>query len=334
MSLSETDIKLRKPSEISDLPTNGGRMTYNEFPADPKNNLFENISEAERTAGSVKYRKLFLQNHNIENIGLLYPYFYLSNHTPEDDMVYLFEGTQRDTQADITGSEPLYGSGTLAVTVSSGATSIDVEVEDSSVEIFRVGDKIRITDKENEIAATGNEEKVEIDVVNAPVGNTITLDLTTALVNGYTAGGAIQTRVMSLCYISDVTTEISNFTVTSGSGTYDIGTYPIALQNQGCLEQDYVILFDSDTTFTCSGDTLGSLGTGNISTVFAPLNTDTGKSLFTLQFEGWGGVFANGDIVSFSSAPSSVPIWHKRDVPAGSNNGDANGFYSVIQGES
>ena len=333
MSITVNDLRMRIPTEDSNNPTNGGRMTFTEAVGGVQNNVFPNVPESERESGSTVYRKRFLQVNDNQNLELVDPKLFLETHTPGDDAVYKFLGTQRDTQNDLTGSEDYFGAGTLNTTVSSGATDIEVEVEDATQTIFRVGERVRISEKAS-VTATGNQEYKTISNVSAPVGNVFTLTLSTPLVNGYTASVSTPVKIASMIEPGNILTSFSNFIVTSTAGTYDIGTYPLILFNQGTIEQDLVFTFTSATQFDCVGDTLGALGTGNIGAAFSPQNPVTGKNLFTLQFQGFGGTFDVNDTISCTISPASIPIWYVRIIPAGASQLAGNNFITGLTAES
>ena len=69
--------------------------------------------------------------------------------------------------------------------------------------------------------------------------------------------------------------------ITSVGGTYDHTNFPILAHNTGSIEQNITFdPFTSSTAFTLVGDTLGSLGSGNISGVnCAPNNPAVGDPL-------------------------------------------------------
>jgi hypothetical protein len=121
MSIASGELIWRRPAEVSDQTTNGGRMTPTAIPSGVKNNVFPNVPQAERMAGSTKYRKVFIHVVNDEGLALLAPKIYVAAPTKGDDRVTIFAGTYTNTQSGITGTEQQYGSGTLNTNVSQGA---------------------------------------------------------------------------------------------------------------------------------------------------------------------------------------------------------------------
>lgn len=54
MSITPDEIKWYYPAEVNESPENGGRMTCNEIVDRERNNVWPNISNNERLAGSVR----------------------------------------------------------------------------------------------------------------------------------------------------------------------------------------------------------------------------------------------------------------------------------------
>jgi len=147
-------------------------------------------------------------------------------------------------------------------------------------------------------------------------GNDVTLELTDSVANAY----ATDNTYVSGCIGDDdyqVAPASENWTVTSTGGTYDDTTYPLGLHCDGTEEDSWTITFTSATTFTCSGIKAGSVGTGSVGTDFTPTNPETGQPFFTLQMDGWGGVFTSGDTVTFQTHPAAFPIIWREIVPVG-----------------
>lgn len=323
MTIDAAELKIYEPETINDTGTNGGYMSANEITSGSTNNLYPNIPEAERVAGSTSYRKFFFKIADSENGTLFNSTAHMSLQTPADDYVTFFAATQIDTQTDILGSEDEYGCGNLNATVVATDTSVVVFVENSALVLFRVGDYIKLFDGSNsEIALISNV---------SPSGNLITLTIG-ALTNGYSS---TNTLVASLLDASNVECSYSGFTVTSSnSGTYDDTTYPVALKNIGSVQDDFTITFDSATTFTISGAKVGSVGSGNVTSNAQPLNTDFSEYYFVMDWLGFGGTFAINDTIEFTTVPANIPIWTKRIVPAGAAAYSGNSFKMIVDGES
>lgn len=334
MSIISTELIFYKSAVVADTTLNGGVMSNNSITSGGSQNVFPNVLSAERTAGSTKYRKVFLKVANDDDLPLLSPKLWLDDITAADDYVCMFAATQTDTQADITGSERKYGVGTLKTTVVAAGTVVTVTVENSSLTgVFVNGDTLRITDKLTPSSVTGNEEFVTISGVPSVSGSDVTITLAApGLVNGYTAGTG--TRIMSVLEPSDIECSVSNWVETSTSGTYDESTYPVVCDSIGTVEQTWTITFLDATNFTCVGNTVGTLAAGVRSSDYAPNNTNFTKPYFTLETDGWGGTWAIGETIVFKTHPAAYAIWEKRVVPALANSLSNNKVTLAVSGES
>ena len=305
------ELKLYRSLVVNDGPTNGGRMSASEIPSGVMANLFPIVQETERVSGSTKYRKVFAKVANDENLTLYQSKLYLDKITPGQDIITFFPATQTDAQSAITGNERQYGGALLNTGTGAGASTLPVFVEDPAKPVFVVGDVIRITDKAT-VDAVGAEEFSTVGSVSAPAGNVVSLGITTLLVNSYSSGS----RVMSVYRPSgnDVKATITNLAVsTADDGDYALASLlPDAI---GGIEQTWTLTFASGTAFNIAGDTVGALGSGNISAGIAPNNTSFGKPYFVMPPAGFTGFFTAGDTIVFNTHPAAVPLWMKRVVP-------------------
>lgn len=339
MAILDSELKMFKSKEVSDVSTNGGLMdNLAQVTSGVVNNVWPSVFKAERTNGSTKYRKTFLKVANDSDETLFNPQLWLDNVTPADDWVTFFAGTQTDIQGDIS-SPTEYGCASLKTNVSSGGGSVVVTVEDSSLAsaIFRDGDTIRITNKDTPSSGTGTEEIHVINGAPSVTDDEVTITLTDTLANAYnTDDNAYGTRVMSVYEPADVEASYNSFVVTTaGDGDYDDASYPVLLDNIGTIAQDITITFTGATTFSASSNISGvTLSGGDTSTNYAPSNPDVSKPYFTLDFNGFSGTWASGDTITFSTVPAAVPIWQKRVVPAGAGSLAGNKTSVVFTGES
>ena len=60
MAISETDLKLLKSERMTDFTDGGGKMTGNEVADGIVNNMFNDISQLDRTYGRVSLRKVYM----------------------------------------------------------------------------------------------------------------------------------------------------------------------------------------------------------------------------------------------------------------------------------
>jgi len=332
MSITQNELQWFKAAVNDDTTANGGRMTGVVSTSGVKNNIWPDVSQAERAAGSTKYRKAFIKVANDDDFTLFDGRVYVETYTPADDSIAIFIGTQRDTQNTITGSERLYGSGGLNSNVIASATEMDVLTEGVAFDMFQNGDLIRISDKTDVNDISGNEEFVTISGAPVYAGDVATITFTPALVNAYTT--ASLSRVASVIEQGDVFASFDSFVVSSVSGTFDEVTNPIVLDNISTVDEDITFTFTSPTAYDVTGDTLGALGSGNISSNFSPNNATFSKPYFTLHFAGFGGTFAISDSITFTIHPAAVPVWYKRIVPVGANSFAGNKVIVAIDGES
>ncbi|MBF0421890.1 MAG: hypothetical protein HQL73_02740 [Magnetococcales bacterium] len=319
MTILSSELLLYKSAIVGSGGNNGGVMGTTLVANGVKNNIFPDVDQARRISGVVTFRKLFLKVANASNGIFANPKLYLDlSATLGGDRVLMFAGTQTNTQSDLTGSERLYGAGTLDVDVSPGGTSLRVNVQSAGDRIFRGGDTIRITDGSNSdyltLAAT---DGVSWDGTLA----TLTLASGGGIPNSYAAS---LTRVASVLTPSDVEGVFDSWSGSSSAGTYGgnaptitpINVVPI-LDWIGTIEQTWTFTFTSATTFVCVGDTVGSVGGGSSTANFAPSNADFSRPYLTLPASGWGGTWALGDTLTFKTHPAAVPVWLKRIVPPG-----------------
>jgi len=331
MAILAGEIKVYNPAANNDTSTNGGRLTGTAKTSGASGNIFPDVSQAERTAGSVKHRKAFIKVDNSANETLFNTIVFMHKPTPADDYAVMFAATQTDQQGDILGSEQIYGVGNLNATVLSAVTQIAVQVEDAAlVGMFQPGMNVRITDKPSALGA-GNEEYLVINTIDSVVSDVVTMTFTTALANGYSSAN---TFVASGISVGDLVGSYTSFVVTSGlSGTYDDTGNPVIVDSIAGVEQNWTLTFTSATAFNCTGDTLGSLGSGTVSGDFAPNNTDFSRPYFTLASAGFGGTYQAGDTITFTTSPAAAGLWFKRTVPAGAAALSSNGFSLLINGE-
>jgi hypothetical protein len=331
MPIQQSDFIFRKPALVNDTGSNGGRMSAVALASAVKNNVWPDVPQSERTAGSTKYRKVFCHIANDDDLTLQSVKALLEKYSPADDYVTIFAGTHEDTQADLTGSERAYGCGQLDATVLSGVTTIDVLTEGAALDLFQNGDTVRISDKDG-IGGAGNEEYVTLNAATTYVGDVATLSFAEPLVNGYTAA---ETRVASVINLPDVAASVSNWSESAaGSGTYDETGSPLGLDHIGSVSQQWTLTFTGATTFDVVGDVVGSVGSGNTGADFSPNNPDHAKPYFTLLLAGWAGTWANGDTVTFRTDPAALAIWEKRVIPPGASSLAGNEVRVAIDGAS
>ncbi len=337
MAIATGEIEFYKSETVDDSASNGGRMAgaAGVITSGAKNNVWPNITQAERTAGLTRYRKVFVKIANDADLIFFDCKAFVETYTGGDDNIYVFLGTQTDIQSDLTGSERLFGAGQLTADIAAGVSTFDVTLEDGGDACFVDADLVRISDKLDVNDSGGNEEYLRLLAVGGVsiVGDVATLTLDTGVTTTY-AYLAADTRVASVIEVGDVQCEWDTKSISSAAGTYDEVTYPPVMDNIGTIEQTWTFTFTSANNFDVVGDVVGSVGSGNITTDFTPNNPDFTKPYFTLDQLGWGGTWAIGDTLSFKTHPAAVPMWRKEIVPAATSSYSGNQLSVAVDGES
>lgn len=342
MAIQASEIKWYKSSVVNDTAGNGGTLSANESIDGVKNNVWPDVSQAERMAGSVKYRKTFIKIANDDDLALINPCIFVETGTPGDDSIVLLPGSQTDTQAQVVGYTRFYGAATLDLNTQTGDTIVTVNVEAGNGlgghEIFRNGDLVRISDKTSVDAGSGNAEFVRLASSAAVAWNgnqaTLTLAPGVSLTYAYLAANS---KVASVIEAADIEAAVDNWSESSVAGTYDEVASPVLLDHIGSVEENWTLTFANPTQFNCHGDTLGLVGSGTIGGgAFAPNNPDFNKPYFTLANGAppWGGSWAATETIRFRTHPAAVAVWEKRTVPAGANSFSGNKVVVAITGES
>ena len=121
MPILDNEIVWRPAALMSDVTPaqNGGRMAFSQLASGVKNNLFPDVSQSERLAGAVKWRKAFIHVNSAQDTALLNVRLFLDSLTPAGDFVVFQPGTQTDTEDQIAGRP--FGIGTLNAPVVGGA---------------------------------------------------------------------------------------------------------------------------------------------------------------------------------------------------------------------
>ena len=335
MPILDNEIVWRPAALMSDVTPaqNGGRMTFSQLVSGVKNNLFPDVSQSERLAGAVKWRKAFIHVNSAQDTALLNVRLFLDALTPAGDFVVFQPGTQTDTEDQIAGRP--YGIGTLYAPVAGGSIQLQVacerNTEYATLQPFRVGDRLRVSDRPS-TGGAGNEEWVSVTGIAYGV-DFATVDISPALANSYATAN---TLVSSAHELASVVAAVSGVAVVSGGGSFDFTTVGnITAHNKGAVQENWTLTFTSATTFSVSGTTVGTLASpGSVSADYAPLNPTTGTPYFTIKAIAWGSSFQPNDTVTFAAQPAAIPIWYRRQVPAGTFS-LANDYTSLaIHGES
>jgi len=339
MSIISSELKWYKSETVTNTSANGGKMSTNEIVDGIKNNIFADVSQADRLSGKIFYRKVFGKLTNATSYPsdlevLINPVFHLKTYTPGQDRVEMFitASPHTDTQADILGTEDMYGAGVLTSDVTAGATSFAMTLEDASQVIYTAtGNCVYISD--------GTNQEYHTNVDASKSGDTVTFTLQTpgdVIANSYTAATP---TLVATCYYGTLTELTPTFdaltATTAGDGDYTASGNLVG-NNIGAVEDTYTITFDNadNISFTCTNSAAQTVGTGNKNSDFQPTNTDFSVEYFTLPSAGWTGTWAQNDTLTIPAHPASQGIWLKQTVPAGCNSYSGNNFYLRFGGES
>ncbi len=103
--------------------------------------------------------------------------------------------------------------------------------------------------------------------------------------------------------------------VDSAAGTFDNSNYPILADEAGGVDDDFTLTFSAADTYSISGLRSGLIVSNHdIDDDCAPPNFD--GVYFTIDAAAFGGTFAEGDTITFSTVSSSKAFWLKATGPA------------------
>lgn len=313
MAITSAELNYYRSKTVNDTNSNGGRISTTEQLSGLTNSWWPNFTDTQLSTGGTWWRKGFLRIDNASDDVAYNVRIGLWKAMPEDDSMYLAEGTQTDIQSDLAAPD-LYGAGALTNSVTAGDDEIDVTVDDGTVINFRDGDLIRISDQAT-VGGAGNAEYHYIDGDPVIVGDVVTITLATQLANDYSNADTFVSCIIEAGTVTGTTTDKS---VTSASGTFDATKMTVG--NLGSIYQVVTFTFTSATAFTVTSDeVVFSPNTGTILATYAPTNVPVGASYFSVPATAWGGVWADGDTLEITTVPPCVPIWEKRVLPAASS---------------
>jgi hypothetical protein len=309
MSISASEIKLYRSAVVNNITTNGGRMSTTEVVTNVLNNLFPNVTQAERTAGVTRYRKAYCKLHDSGDETLYNHRSWMKTQSPAGDYVQVKAGTNTDTQAQADDYTNWLGCGRLNTAESADSTSIEV--------LFETNSGVGTPDATNTqlcwISDGTNEEFINVTAVSW-ASNTATLTLQSGLQYSYDTYGNAGTVVAGVVDFGDTTSSVDNIVVTSSSGTFD-NTY-LTVANIGTVEDSWTITFTNATQFTCAGANTGSVGSGQVTDdPFSPSNA-SGGTYFAIDASAWGGSWSSSETVTFDTHHAAHAIWVKETVPA------------------
>lgn len=113
-------VKMKKSKTINDSSANGGGMSTIDVLNNTGQNIFPNVTEAERTSGLIRYRKVFIKKEDgvLDNAK-----FFIDRLSTAEDFYRLKEGTDTDVQSDASGYEDWAGAGEITEALTGGAST-------------------------------------------------------------------------------------------------------------------------------------------------------------------------------------------------------------------
>lgn len=338
-----TDLKVYKA--LANGRCGGG--TANLLVSGVVQNVLPHVTSAQRATGLITDAKTFWAIMNTDNLPLLDPETYDDAPTisPDDYAVKWLSG-QRTTVAGLATeilTADLVGTAYLKNNIAIDDLTLTVTVKNAKLlpggeyDIFKASKPIKVCSHSTALATDGAEETKVISGTPTYVDLDVTITVTTAFTTAFTASTPPYTqasvRVSSLIQPGDVQPSNTDPVKTSAAGTIDFTTYPLILDNQGTVEQDWDFDWTDATHFTCSGDTLGVVGSGTKGVDFAPVNPDCDRPYFTMEAGAIGGTWAPGDNIASTTHPARVPVGKRRIVPALAASLANNKLTDVLAGE-
>ncbi len=119
----------------------------------------------------------------------------------------------------------------------------------------------------------------------------------------------------------------------------NLTSYPMVLTDDGAITQDWLIKFVSSSQFEVYGDSIGYVGTFDVTEDLAPLNSATNKPIFIIDKRSFGGStgqapWANHDVIRFKTWGTLMPIWVLCAVqPSATTPEGEDGFTQCLYGD-
>ncbi|MCH4295566.1 hypothetical protein MJ923_14755 [Shewanella sp. 3B26] len=104
---------------------------------------------------------------------------------------------------------------------------------------------------------------------------------------------------------------------TPATASFNYVDYPIEVQNDSAVNEEWVLIFSSSTTFRCVGKRIGQIATGDTLNDFSPINPLTGKPYFIIRFQAFGGGWQVGEAIRWPTYAASKPAMLIRTTASG-----------------
>lgn len=331
MPINPDDLVVNRAAVNNDSEANGGTMSSALSVSGTTGNILPRVTKSERENGITRIRKVFHRVRDPNNRTLFDAHLFKFSGTPADDAVTFIASTEPETQGDVMSDLAVkthYGVGHLVNGVSAGATTVQVEPEQTTYDVFRESGRVYLTSKESYDATSGDEEEATISSISSLAGGVLELTLTKPLTNAYPSNATVS----SIYEVGDVRATIDLVSNTSVNGSITQGG--IIPNQRGAIYDEYTITFTSSTAFTCESVTQGTIGSGNRNSTFSPVNPQASAPYFSISSGAWSGTFVQGDEINFKIKPAAVPVFYVHQVPEGTESYSGNNFVVVFGGES
>lgn len=104
----------------------------------------------------------------------------------------------------------------------------------------------------------------------------------------------------------------------AAAGSYNNTVYPIAVTNDGAIDERWAIVFTSPTAVNVIGESVGQVLTNvPISADIAPINPVGGKPYFVMDADGFSGGWSAQNVIRFNTLSATVPTWLARVIKPG-----------------
>lgn len=320
MSIASAEIALyyAKQRDQTTPESNGGRPSSSPITSNVEGNIWPSVTSAQRETGQTRCEKVFFKNRNAADDKGLEAWVALAGHNASDEFEWIVPADQDDLQSDLAGTERKYSAGLLSADAAAGASTIGITLDNPAlIDAWQDGDAIIIYSNQSSPAATtGTKETNTISGAPTLSGSVLTITLITPLVNAH----AIAQNACCCGKASSPVDFAPRFdgVLQSGTGSYDITTYPIELGNLGTIRQKWMLTYlGSSGMAELSGDTLGSLGSYNITSDIAPINADSGTAYLTIKAGGHGAAHVSGDTLVFDTYEAAIGFFWFKETPAG-----------------
>lgn len=168
-----------------------------------------------------------------------------------------------------------------------------------------------------------------VDTIGELALVTATADKKVSLASGITQEYPVGATVASVQSLGDLQARVgkvrdmkswdNNWDVDGepAQGNLNVVDHPIELNNATAINEDWAIVFTSDTAFRVVGRRVGQIGTGDTLNDVAIINPLTGQPFWILRKEAFGGGWNQGEAIRFETYAGYRPVMLVRVVKSG-----------------